>query len=256
MDCRQIVFSPEKSRHRINQALRVFPPQVLMRVLAFALHLLGATRQEVAALVEIPTESVKTMLRVVLRDGFSALRDRRSSPAPPVAAPISAPQMSARREQDAWVLEFGAWQGTVSIPATHEVQARTLVLSLFNAGALSAQQCAAALGVSAAHCRHLAARLASDDVAHSLLDKREGQRRDYRVGPRQKAAIIQQLAARAVTGHSTSSAVLAEQVNEQTQVVVSARTVRWHIHNLGLSDLRTTLPELVETLKKTPSDRH
>ena len=163
--------------------------------------------------------------------------------------------MSARREQDRWVLEFGAWEGTVSIPLTHEVQARTLVLSLFNAGALSAQQCAAALGVSAAHCRDLAARLASDDVAHSLLDKRAGQRRDYRVGPRQKAELIQQLAARAITGHSTSSAVLAEQVNEQTQVSVSARTVRWHIHNLGLSDIRTTLPELVETLKKTPPDR-
>lgn len=256
MDCRRIVFSPEKSLHRINQAVQVFPPQVLMRIVAFALHLLGATRKEVAALVDMPTESVKTMLRVVLRDGFSALRDRRSSPAPPVAANISAPQMSARREQDRWVLEFGAWEGTVSIPLTHEVQARTLVLSLFNAGALSAQQCAAALGVSAAHCRDLAARLASDDVAHSLLDKRAGQRRDYRVGPRQKAAIIQQLAARAVTGHSTSSAVLAEQVNEQTQVSVSARTVRWHLHNLGLSDIRTTLPELVETLKKTPPDRH
>jgi transposase len=256
MDCRRIVFSPEKSLHRINQAVQVFPPQVLMRIVAFALHLLGATRKEVAALVDMPTESVKTMLRVVLRDGFSALRDRRSSPAPPVAAPISAPQMSARREHDQWVLEFGAWEGSVSIPLTHEVQARTLVLSLFNARALSAQQCAAALGVSAAHCRDLAARLASDDVAHSLLDKRAGQRRDYRVGPRQKAELIQQLAARAITGHSTSSAVLAEQVNEQTQVSVSARTVRWHIHNLGLSDIRTTLPELVETLKKTPPDRH
>ena len=256
MDCRQIVFSPEKSQHRINQALQVFPPQVLMRILAFALHLLGATRKEVAASVDMPVESVKTLLRVVLRDGFSALRDRRSSPALPVAAPIRAPQMSARREPERWVLEFGAWQGSVSIPATHTVQARTLVLSLFNAGALSALECAAALGVSAAHCRDLAARLASDDVAHSLLDKRAGQRRDYRVGPRQKAEIIQQLAARAVTGHSTSSAVLAEQVNEQTQVSVSARTVRWHIHNLGLSDIRTTLPELVETLKKTPPDRH
>ncbi|MCP3883347.1 MAG: hypothetical protein GY701_33830 [Sulfitobacter sp.] len=207
-------------------------------------------------MVEMPEESVKTLLRLVLRDGFPALRDRRLSAAPPVTDASPSPiQISARRDQAGWRVEFGTRGESLSIPATHPVQARTVVLSLFNAGALSAQQCASALGISAAHCRELAGKLASHDVAHSLLDKREGQRRDYRVGPRQKAEIIQQLAARAVTGHSTSSDVLAEQVNERTRAGLSARTVRWHIRNLGLADIRNTLPELVETLKKTPTDR-
>jgi repressor of nif and glnA expression len=62
------------------------------------------------------------------------------------------------------------------------------------------------------------------------------------------------LAARAVTGHSASSAVLAEQVNERTGAGLSARTVRWHIGNLGLANIRNTLPQLVEALKKTPAD--
>jgi hypothetical protein len=35
---------------------------------------------------------------------------------------------------------------------------------------------------------------------------------------------------------------------------LSARTIRWHIRNLGLGDLRRSLPQLVETLKKTPAD--
>ncbi len=153
------------------------------------------------------------------------------------------------------MVEFGAHGETLRIPATHPVQARTVVLSLFNAGALSAQQCASALGICAAHCRELARNLASHDVAQSLLDKRAGQRRDYRVGPVQKAEIIQQLAARAITGHSTSSEVLAEQVNERTQAGLSARTVRWHIRNLGLANIGATLPQLVESLKKTPTDR-
>jgi len=255
MDCRQVAFSPEKSQERIQKALRVFPRNLLMRILAFALHLLGARRKEMAALVEIPEESVKTLLRVVLRDGFPALRDRRLSATPPVAvAPPSQPQISARRDHAGWVVEFGNPEETLSIPATHQIQARTVVLSLFNAGTLSAQQCASALGISAAHCRELAGKLASHDVAQSLLDKREGQRRDYRVGPKQKAEIIHQLAARAVTGHSTSSDVLAEQVNERTQAELSARTVRWHIRNLGLTNIRNTLPQLVESLKKTPTD--
>ena len=56
MDCRQIEFFPEKSQDRVNNALRVFPRKLLMRILAFTLHLLGASRKEVAALVEMPEE--------------------------------------------------------------------------------------------------------------------------------------------------------------------------------------------------------
>ena len=255
MDCRQVRFSSEKSQERIHKALQVFPRKLLMRILAFALHLLGARRKEVAALVEMPEESVKTLLSLVLRDGFPAVRDRRLSAVSPMAsAPPSPPRICAQRVPEGWTVEFGTRENTLSIPAGHSVHARTVVLSLFNAGALSAQQCASALGISAAHCRELARKLTSHDVAQSLRDKREGQRSDYRVGPQQKAEIIQQLAARVVTGHSTASEVLAEQVNERTQAELSARTVRWHIRNLGLADLRHTLPDLVETLKKTPVD--
>ncbi|MES9880087.1 MAG: hypothetical protein ABW185_04320 [Sedimenticola sp.] len=253
MDCRQTVFSAEKSQERIQKTLQVFPRKLLMRILAFALHLMGAKRKEVAALVEMPEESVKTLLQLVLRDGFPAIRDRRlSATSSMVSQPPSPPQISVRHDLDGWIVEFGTSDNTLSIPTTHSVHARTMVLSLFNAGVLSAQQSASALGISAAHCRELARKLANHDVAESLFDKREGQRCDYRVGPQQKAEIIQQLVARTVTGHGTSSDVLAEHINERTQSGLSARTIRWHIRNLGLADIRSTLPELIETLKKTP----
>ncbi len=255
MDCRHLVFSPEKSQERIHRASQVFPRKLLLRILAFALHLLGARRKDTAALVEMPEESVKTLLRLVLRDGFPALRDRRVSASLPVAVtPPSPPPIAVRRDPERWLIEFAPQGESLSIPATHPVQARTVVLSLCNAGVLSAQQCASALGMSVAHCRALAHQLAAHDVGDVLVDKRAGQRRDYRVGPEQKAELIQQLAARVVTGHSTSSEVLAEQVNERTGARLSARTVRWHIRNLGLADIRNTLPERVEALKKTPTD--
>ena len=152
MDCRQIAFSPEKSQERVNKVLQVFPRKLLMRILAFALHLLGASRKEVAALVEMPEESVKTLLRVVLRDGFPALHDRRLS-APPavVVAPPSPSQITVSQDHEGWIVEFGTHPGTtLRIPASHPVQARTVVLSLFNAKALSAQQCASALGTPVA----------------------------------------------------------------------------------------------------------
>lgn len=255
MDCRDVTFSADKSRERIDHALRVFPRKLLMRVLAFALHLLGAGRKEVAALVAMPEESVKTLLRVVMRDGFPALHDRRCQATSPAshAAP-AATAASVRTHSEGWMIELGTCGGALSIPNTHPLQARTLLLSLVNAQVLPVQQCAAALDLSAAHCRVLARDLAERDVAQALLDKRVGQQRDYRVGPAQKAQIIQQWAARTVTGRSTSSAVLAREVNALTESRLSARTVRWHLQQLGLSAIGDTLPQLVETLKKTPAD--
>ena len=252
MDCRHVEFSPTKSEERINKALHMFPEGLLMRLLAFALHLLGVRRKAVAAFVCMPEESVKTVVRLAMRDGFPALRDRRRSEGPPVArASPSPPRIEARREGEWYVVEIGPSGNSLRIPVTFRVQARTVLLTLVNGGLLSVQETAAALGIHAAHCRELARKLASHDVVESLVDKRQGQKQDYLVGPEQKAEIIQQLAARAITGQSTSSDVLAEVINERTQAGVSARTVRWHIQKLGLTHIKETLPQLVEMLKKT-----
>jgi hypothetical protein len=227
-----------------------------MHILAFALHLLGTSRKEVAALVEMPQESVKTLLRVVLRDGFPALRDRRlSAPTPIAAVPPSPTQISVSHDQEGWTVQFDTQGETPRIPATHPVQARTVVLSLLNAGVLTLRHSASVLGICDAHCCELARKLVSHDVAEALVDKREGQQHDFRVGPKQKAELMQQLVARAITGHDTSSEALAAHVNEQTDARVSARTIRWHIRHLGLSAIRHSLPQLVATLKKTPPDR-
>ena len=254
MDCHQVVFSSEKSQERIDNILQIFPRKLLMHILAFALHLMGAKRKQVAALVGMPEESVKTMLRLVSQDGFSALRDRRlSAVLPATTVQSSSSQISVRRNNTGWAVEFGGQERTLNIPDTHTVQARTIMLSMLNVGVLSAQQCASVLGMSAAHCRELGRKLIVCDVPDALIDKRVGQQSDYRVGSEQKAEIIQQLVARTITGHGTSSEVLAEHVNEQTGSHLSARTIRWHIHNLGLASIKKTLPQWVEYLKKTPA---
>ena len=49
MDCQQIEFSSEKSQERIDKILQIFPHKLLMHILAFALHLMGAKRKQIAA---------------------------------------------------------------------------------------------------------------------------------------------------------------------------------------------------------------
>ena len=107
MDCQDIEFSPEKSQERIDKALTVFDATTLNRILTLGLHLLGTPRKEIASLVNRPEESVKTSLRVLLRDGLAAFRDRRCSNIQPVVSmPVRSLAVSTRRE--------GKWQVQVS----------------------------------------------------------------------------------------------------------------------------------------------
>lgn len=251
MDCREIEFQPLKSCERIKRAERLFDPKVLQRIQTFALYLFGVKRRVVAELVGMPEESVKTNIRVLFRDGFQAFLDRRQSETHPVPKVSLSPGLiCVYRDSDWIVIDFNSNVANLRIPATHKVQVRTVLLSLLNSGLLSTKETASALEITQSHCRELAGKLAGDNVGDSLVDKRKGQLQDFRVGPAQKAEIIQQFAARAVTGLSTSSDVLTELVNEKTHANLSPRTVRWHMNKFNLSIIKKTLPELVGTLKK------
>lgn len=187
MDCRGIEFSPEKSQERITSALKVFRPGVLNKVLAFSLYLLGAKRRVVADMVGMPEESVKTAVRVALRDGFAALHDRRCSGVESVSeVRKSELQISARQEDGCCVVNFGVQEKELQIPLTRKIEARTILLSLLNADLLSIAEAATALGLSYSHCRELAGKLLSNGVVDALVDKRQGQKQDYLVGPENK----------------------------------------------------------------------
>jgi len=252
MDCRGIGFSPESSQERIASALKVFRPGVLNKILAFSLYLLGAKRRSIADIVGVPEESIKTTVRVTLRDGFASLRDRRYSGVEGVPEVRKAElRLSARREDECCVVDFGVPEKELRIPLTRRIEARTILLSLLNADLLTTAEVATALGLSGSHCRELAEKLSSDGVADALIDKRQGQRQDYLVGSEIKAEIIRQFAARVVTGQSAAGDALSKIIKTDSGVALSPRTVRWHMAKLGLGGIRKTLPELVCTLKKT-----
>ncbi len=251
MDCRDIEFSVEKSRDRVDRALAVFDPTVLDRIVAFGLHLQGARRKDIASLLSRPEESVKTSIRVLQRDGLPALEDRRCADVGRVVSvPTRAFSVSTRRQGTWQVVDLGVPGKELRIPAEHKVQSRTVLLSFLAAGLLSVQDTATALGLSESHCRELGARLACADVEEALIDKRRGQTQDYRVGPAEKAELIQQFAVQAVLRLPVSSETLVALVNQRAETAVSARTIRWHMKRLGLTTIRESLPELVEAKKK------
>lgn len=251
MNCQDLEFSADKSQERMLHAAKRFPTDVLNRLLAFGLHLLGAKRRGIATLLHIPEDSVKTTIRVIRRDGPEALHDRRFSSGQPRSQETDdAPGCSVLVDQEAWVVDWGVPGKELRIPATHKIQARTVLLSLCACGLLSKQDIARALGISVAHCHELLRALASADVMDVLVDKRAGQTRDYRMGTSQKAELIQQFASQAVLQLPTSSSTLTPLVNAYTESNISDRSIRWHMKKLGLPSIRKTLPLVVEEKKR------
>lgn len=250
--CHKIEFSAEKSTQRIERFKLVFNPKLLNRILAFALYLLGAKRKTAAAALNMPEDSLKTLLRAVQQDGFSALCDRRlSSPAAPLVQTTAAPpRVSLQLDEQYCVIDFGSMGCPLKIDRTHQVHLKTVLLSLHQSELLTLDCISMALGLTTARCRQLSAQLDNADVVQTLVDKRQGQKQDYLVDKTIKAELIKHFAAQSITGRSTSSRALAELLNEQSQFNLSERTVRWHMNKLGLDQIKKTLPDLVEALKK------
>jgi len=255
MNCQDLVFSPKQSQKRIDRALKVLPAKILKRILSFSLFLLGGKRKAIASLMEMPEETVKTGISKVMKEGFSAFRDRRQAENkcdPQASNPREESKITVLVEEKFCTIVFGGMGQILKILRNHKVHLRTVLLSLLNSGLLSMQSVAFALGLTQAHCRELSESLIANGVKNVLIDKRKGQTRDFRFGPSAKAELIQNFAARTVTGHRVSSQTLAEIINESLQptYTISPRTVRWHINKLGLMGIKKTLPELVNSLKK------
>lgn len=255
MDCQDMVFSPSHSQKRIEKALLVLPKLVLKKMLFFSLYLLGARIGAIASLVGMPEESGKTVIKRILQGGLPALGDRRQS-AKVYEHQLPQPanhsqQLTVITEGDSCLITFFDSEQQIRILRKHRVHLRSVILTLLQADLISAQTASSALGITAAHCHDLSEKLLNEDVTEVLIDKRKGQTNDLLVDPQVKAELVQQFAARSITGYSVSGKALAEAVNDNLQTAISDRAVRWHMKKLGLMEIKKSLPKLVKSLKKT-----
>jgi len=246
IDCHSLMFSSELAAERIAKAECLFGWSALRRILCFALYLLGVNRRAIAEVLGLPFESLKTTIRVLHRDGLPAFEDRRQVASTFMAPPSTSPEVNVQEDSGFVVIEFGQ-NKCMRIPCNNTVQIKTLILSLVNDRLISAKTAGDILRLTSAYVRDLAKQLEQKDVSAALLDKRQGQMQQYRMTPETTALLIQQFAAHAVTGKSTSSIVLADELN------VPDRTIRVYAGKLGFSTIAKSLPELVGRLKKNSS---
>ena len=251
IDCQNLSFSRSLSQDRMQRALRNLGQSVVQRTLCFSLYLFGVNRRAIGQVLDIPTETAKSIIKAVGKKGLVALEDRRhrtSSFLPP--SPQQPGPISIHADQDHIVVDFGIADRRLKIPNTNVLQIRAILLSMLNSGLLKRRQVADAIGLTPSHTATLARRLDNQGLS-ALIDKRQGQKSDYRITARVKAELVQQFAIDIIARGKTSGEAISSELQQRCHISVPARTVRYHLAQMGLPKIKHSLPQLVATVKKT-----
>ena len=249
----RIVFSPIHALKRTRRAVTFLGEPTVKRLLAFALFLMGGKRTQIAELLEMPAGTLFRLLTRIDDDGLAALEDRRRSTSqslhtdvPEIREPV------VRVEQGQLVIDFGIDERIVTLPVENHLQAKTVLLTLVQNNIVDKTQVAEILGYTPEHTAKLARNLTDGDM-HELMDKRQGQKKDYRFTPDVKAELIQQYTVDVLVGGTTSGRLLAQELQDRCHLKLSERAICYHLIELGLREIEKSLPELLAKVKKKSS---
>ncbi len=251
IDCRNLSFSLDLSESRLNKAQLVFGEKVLKRIIVFSLYILGVRRTEISQTVKLPENTVRTMLKAISKNGIVALFDRRKKPLEITKNSDNKP--SARKNIEISELidryQISINESDIFILKKNRHQLKAMILTFAENGLISKTHAGKLLNVSSSHIGYLINNIAENDLP-CLIDQRKGQKKEFVFTPEIKSELIVQYAVNAATGKSTSSSVLAKDLEQRTSHQLNQRSIRFHINNLGLKGKAAQLWELVG-LKKT-----
>lgn len=251
IDCRNLSFYLDLSESRLNKAQFVFGEKVLKRIIVFSLYILGVRRTEISQAVKLPENTVRTMLKTISKNGVIALFNRRNKPLEIPKSLDSKP--SARGNIEISELnnryQISINETDIFLLKKNKNQLKALILTFAENGLISKTYAGELLNVSSSHVGYLINNITENDLS-CLIDQRRGQQKDFVFTPEIKSELIVQFAVNAATGKSTSSPVLAKDIEQRTSHELSQRSIRFHINSLGLKGKAAQLWELVG-LKKT-----
>ena len=251
IDCQNLDFSDRLAVERIERTAQTLGQRVVQRILCFALFLLGVNRTAIGQSLGLPSETAKSIIKAVNRDGLSALEDRRRSMSAllPQPQPKSVP-VTIHGAEEHIVVDFGIEDRRLEIPRQNVLQVRTVLLSMMNSNLLTKHQVAEMIGLTPEYTATLGHQLNLEDVS-SLIDKRQGQQSEYRVTPQIKGEIVQQFALDVITRGKTSGDAISAELKERCEIIIPDRTVRHHLAQMGLRGIKHSLPLLLVEVKKT-----
>lgn len=248
----EISFSQPMAEKRIQHAQKIFGKKTVNSIIATALFLLGGKRQDIGKFFSWPIGTLFSLLNRFHQRGVMAFLDQRSrirEVVPPVEIqpPENDIQLIWNDQQPP--IRISLPKNELRLETSQPIQLKTMILTLVNAGFMRANQASEILELTERRVHQLLQALQQEDV-YALLDKRQGQPHDYKVTEKVKSELIQQFIANILTGRSTASTPIAQQLNQACDCTISDRWVRHYIKALGLHRIEKSLPELIAKLKK------
>jgi len=249
LNSENLTFSQRLSDKRITQANDLLGVKVIQKLIGYALFLLGATRSRISSSLNMAPGSVRSLILSVNRKGLPALEDQRSkiSYFRPPPSPLITLALEAR--EDCLRVKSGSENFQIDIPASNIVQKKVILLTLLQNGLLKQSEVAEALNLSQDRTGKLVDILQRKDVK-GIIDRRHGQKNDYRFTPDVKAELIQQFVIDIYTQGKTSGEQLALHLNQRCELVLSPRSILHHLSALGLNRIKTSLLANLTELKK------
>lgn len=264
----EISFSKKLLEKRISKAASLIGAKTVNRIIGLALFLLGGNREQISNFLEMPVGTFFSLLTRFGNGGVEAFIDKRENKHLTKRKPVNETETETTETLETigatspcLEVVFGEKSKVIIIPPennkiivnpSNPLQSKTLILSFMSSGLLTAKEASEFLSLSRRHVRDLSKKLETGDSdIDALIDKRQGQQKDYVFTEEIKAELIQQYTLNVVTGRSTSSSKITSQVNEACNSNVSQRAVRQHEAKLGLNKIKESLPKLLKELKKT-----
>ena len=251
LDCRNLKFDPKLALRRMEKAKLVIKPNVIKSILCFCLYILGAKRNEIADFLGLPHNTVRSMLKGIMRDGFTAFFDRRRKKNDGTISP-----KPTEKKQEVKITTndknhiISINNAEISICRENKLQFKSLVLTLTANKLMSKTASSSLLNATSSHVGYLCKKLREKDIG-CLIDQRRGQRQDYVYKPELKSELILQYVVNASNGEKTSGHAIASGILERTRIDLSERSVRHHISKLGLRMIAGKITDLVCSQKKT-----
>src|SRR3989337_250385 len=132
IDCQSLIFSPQLSENRLAQALEAFGPGVLQRILCYAWYRLGLNRSAIGQTLGIPSETAKSIIKAVSKEGLVAFEDRRrSSSAFVPQAPAQPPPITIGKDEGHIVVDFGIKGRSITLSREDPLQLKTVLQGIF-----------------------------------------------------------------------------------------------------------------------------
>jgi hypothetical protein len=229
---------------RLNRAVAALGEEVVRRIVAFGLFLIGFPRQYVAQSLGFSTAGLKSLVDQVLKDGLARFVDRRKKqPYPSIARVESAKPAKPH-------VEIGFEEGLVNVklsdPCELTVQQgdrlgrKLLAMILIDSGLISQRKGAELIG-----CQALAVsknfQLYRQEGSRGLVDRRVGQRREYKFTPSIKGELIYAFTMDILKQCRTSQGTITSHLEKAFNRPFSTRSVSYHLARGGLNDIKKRL---------------